>query len=123
MTDLCGTFQQNTAKLQRSVNLLEDKKSACVKLQQEHLEWAKAERDYYRDACSKAEEKFDSVRERFDFVKVHSPCSFNKTIHYSFDHAQQVHIPSNPMQPDPYISKRYASVEFSECSVKQFQDR
>ena len=105
MTDLCGTCQQNTAKLQRSVNLPEDEKSACVKLQQEHLDWAKAERDYYRDACSKAEENFDSIRERFDFVKVHSPCSFNKTIHYSFDYAQQVHIPSNPMQPGPIYFK------------------
>lgn len=29
------------------------------------------------------------------------PCSRNITMHYSFDYAQQVHLPSNPLQPGP----------------------
>ncbi len=29
------------------------------------------------------------------------PCSGNITIHYSFDYTQQVHLPSNPLQPGP----------------------
>ena len=32
-------------------------------------------------------------------------CSLNATIHYSFDYAQQVHIPSNPQQPGPIYFK------------------
>ena len=32
-------------------------------------------------------------------------CSLNKTMHYSFDYAQQVHIPSNPLQPGPIYFK------------------
>ena len=32
-------------------------------------------------------------------------CSFDGTMHYTFDYAQQVHIPSNPMQPGPIYFK------------------
>lgn len=32
-------------------------------------------------------------------------CSLNATMHYSFDFAQQIHIPSNPMQPGPIYFK------------------
>jgi hypothetical protein len=105
MTDLCSTCQQNTAKLQRSMHLPDEEKSACVRSQQEHITRAKAERDGYRRACSKAEENFNSTRERFDFTEVHPPCTFSKSMHYSFDYAQQVHIPSNPMQPGPIYFK------------------
>ena len=34
-----------------------------------------------------------------------NPCSLNGTKHYSFDFPQQVHIPSNPMQPGPIYFK------------------
>ena len=30
-----------------------------------------------------------------------APCSRKMTMHYSFDYAQQVHLPSNPQQPGP----------------------
>ena len=39
---------------------------------------AKAERDGYRSARSKAEENFNSVRENFDFTEIHPPCTFRK---------------------------------------------
>lgn len=35
----------------------------------------------------------------------HDPCSMNGTVHYSFDYAQQIHFPSNPMQPGPIYFK------------------
>ena len=31
----------------------------------------------------------------------HEPCSFDAIVHYSFDMAQQVHYPSDPLQPGP----------------------
>ena len=105
MTDLCALCQQNTAKLQRSVNVPDEEKSAGVKLQQNHLAQAKAEREGYRKACEDAEETFNSMREHFNFTESHSSCSLNKTMHYSFDYAQQVHYPSNPMQPGPIYFK------------------
>lgn len=105
MTDLCEKCQANTTQLQRSINLPDEEKSACVKAQQEHLAQAKAERDGYRKACQNAEENFDSIREHFDFTKKQNSCSVNMTMHYSFDYAQQVHIPSNPLQPGPIYFK------------------
>lgn len=33
------------------------------------------------------------------------PCSLNATIHYSFDFAQQIHVPSNPLQLGPIYLK------------------
>ena len=38
-------------------------------------------------------------------METHNACSIEKTIHYSFDYAQQEHIPSNPMQPGPIYFK------------------
>ncbi|XP_031553742.1 uncharacterized protein LOC116290781 [Actinia tenebrosa] len=32
-------------------------------------------------------------------------CSFEGTVHYSYDYAQQAHIPSNPQQPGPIYFK------------------
>ena len=61
MTDLCALCQQNTAKLQRSVNLPDEEKSAGIKSQQDHLAQAKAEREGYRKVCEDAEETFNSV--------------------------------------------------------------
>lgn len=37
-------------------------------------------------------------------------CSFNGTVHYSYDYAQQVHIPSNPQQPGPIYFKTQRKV-------------
>lgn len=37
--------------------------------------------------------------------EAHEPCSVNATIHYSLDHAHQIYIPSNPMQPGPIYFK------------------
>ena len=35
----------------------------------------------------------------------HNMCSRNETMHYSFDFAQQVFFPSNPLQPGPIYFK------------------
>jgi len=34
-------------------------------------------------------------------AETHAPCSTDGTMHYSYDYAQQVHYPSNPMQLGP----------------------
>ena len=105
MTDLCAECQENTTKLQRSANLPDEEKSVCVKQHQEHLDKAKSERECYRKACEEAKDNFASFQQEFDFTETRSPCSLEKTMHYSFDYAQQVHIPSNPMQPGPIYFK------------------
>ena len=105
MTDLCFTCQQNTSKLLRSANLAESEKSACVQSQQEHLNCVQTERELYRHVCKKAKTTFEAVENTIELNESHVACSLNGTMHYSFDFAQQVHIPSNPMQPGPIYFK------------------
>ena len=74
---------------------------------EEHILLATKERSYYRTACDAAKR---SVRQLFLEAGVFSPpppssrrppCSLPSTVHYSFDMAQQVHYPSDPLQPGP----------------------
>lgn len=89
MTDLCFTCQQNTLKLQRAANLLESKKSECVKAHQEHLNCTQAERQFYRDSCLSSERTLETIgTETFLGSGSRNACSLNATIHYSFDYAQ-----------------------------------
>ena len=105
MTDLCLTCQQNTSKLVRSANHPDREKSQCVLTQQEHLDCVQTERDYYRNACAEAKTNFEQFEEAIELDDLHNARSLDTTIHYSFDFAQQVHIPSNPMQPGPIYFK------------------
>jgi len=47
-TDLCMTYQQNMAKIERAVNLPHREQSECICAQQEHLATAKSERELYK---------------------------------------------------------------------------
>ena len=99
MTDLCLTCQQNTGKLQRA-------KSECVKAHQDHLNCAQTERENYKDACANSKKAIETISaETILNHESRNACSLNATIHYSFDYAQGVHIPSNPMQPGPIYFK------------------
>ena len=105
MTDLCFTCQQNTSKLLRAANLPEAEKSECVQAQQQHLTSVQTERELYRKVCEEAKRSFEAVEDQIDLDECHGSCSLTTTMHYSFDFAQQVHIPSNPMQPGPIYFK------------------
>ena len=106
MTDLCFTCQQNTSKLQRAANLSDREKSECVKAHQDHLNCAQSEREYYRNLCTNSENALETIgTETLLNRESRDACSLNATVHYSFDYAQQVHIPSNPMQPGPIYFK------------------
>ena len=105
MTDLCFTCQQNTSKLLRAANLPESEKSECVRTQQYHLNSVQTERELYNKACDDAKCSFKALGDSVDIDERHDPCSLDTTMHYSFDFAQQVHYPSNPMQPGPIYFK------------------
>ena len=106
MTDLCHTCQKNNTKIYRSSNLPENQKSQLLKEMESHLLNAERERSLYQNASNKAKACIKSNLEKFDFTQVRTPCSFNDGIvHYSFDYAQQVHLPSNPLQPGPIYFK------------------
>ena len=105
-TDLCFTCQQNTNKLQRAANLSDSEKSECVKAHQDHLNCAQSEREYYRNSCVNSKNALEPIDTETALDREsHEACSLNVTVHYSFDYAQQVHIPSNPMQPGPIYFK------------------
>ena len=105
MTDLCLTCQENTTKLLRAANLSDQEKSDCVNAQQDHLNHAQEEREHYRGACSDSATTFKALETEIALNEPHAACSMQGTMHYSFDYAQQVHIPSNPLQPGPIYFK------------------
>ena len=105
MTDLCFTCQQNSTKLLRSANLPDREKSEFVLAQQEHLNCVQTERDFHKNTCADSKSNFESFEGTIDLDERHEACSVNSAVHYSFDFAQQVHIPSNPLQPGPIYFK------------------
>ena len=105
LSDLCITCQQNTSKLVRSANLPDREKTQCVLVQQEHLNCVQRERDLYKRVCQEAKTIFEEIEGRVDLDQQHGVCTLDITMHYLFDFAQQIHIPSNPMQPGPIYFK------------------
>jgi len=119
MTDLCFTCQQNMTKLLRATNLPEQEKSDCVRAQQDHLDCAQRGREFYRNTCSVAATTFRCIEAKTNFNESREACLFDGTMHYAFDYAQQVHIPSNAMQPGPIYFKTPGKCAL-EFPVKQF---
>ena len=96
MMDLCLTCQQNTTKLQRAANLSDEEKSDCVKAHQEHLDIAQSKRECYRNPGKECERFLQTIDTNTLLIcETRGACSLNASIHYSFDFAQQIHVPSN----------------------------
>lgn len=66
----------------------EEDKIANIEKMKAHLELVKHEREYYKNTIKITKASLDNPQEK-------------SSVHYSFDMAQQVHIPSNPLQPGP----------------------
>ena len=99
MTDLCWVCKQNTRKLQSSSVQTMEARAAVVKLINEHQEAYTKERSYYNHCVKEATDAAKALG-----VTALQPCrpnSVETTMHYSFDYAQQVHLPHCPMQPGP----------------------
>ena len=82
------------------------------------------ERSHYKLQCTKSREDlkrtFTSPDGNYSPPLIgspFSPCSLDITVHTSFDFAQQVHYPSNPLQPGPiyFLTPRKCSI-FGACS-------
>lgn len=102
-TDLCGTCQLNNTKIFRTVNVSEDEKRQCIAHQNEHLDRALKEREFYRNSVKSCKETLQNSE--VDLLSAQAACSYQGTVHYSYDYAQQVHFPSNPQQPGPIYFK------------------
>ena len=89
--DICPVCQENAARIMGSANQSEDDKKQLLSTADEHLAKAKIQREHYR-------KQVESSKESINKGTVHC-------LSYSFDHAQQVHYPSNPQQPGPIYFK------------------
>jgi hypothetical protein len=74
-------------------------KKEKVELQRHHLQIVQEERSLYKDMVDKS--KVTCAKENINVLGKSPPCSRDITMHYSFNYAQQVHLPSNPLQPGP----------------------
>ena len=71
------------------------RKSGSSEAQEEHLLLASGERQRYKNCCEESTHHVQHLEE-VDIAYGREPCSFNGTVHYSYDYAQQLHYPSNP---------------------------
>ena len=99
MSDLCWTCQANNSLIYRSANIAEAEKSSRLLQQELHLRTVQEERSLYTSMVDEAKTTCQS-HQLSDFVRS-APCSRQVKMHYSFDYAQQVHLPSDPLQPGP----------------------
>ena len=124
-SDLCWQCQQNSTAITRTANLPEADKSAAIESALEHLRVVRMERKHYKTICNECKE---SVRTHFateDTFTPPPPClrtSCNTRdikVHYSFDYAQQVHYPSDPLQPGPiyFLTPRKCTVFGVACEA------
>ena len=97
--DICTTCQQNNRLIYRSANLSDALKNTKLVQQQQHLEDASRERDFYKSQC--AESKTTAVAQLASGVKpgeiqVNSKNYFQ---HYSVDYIQNILLPAFSQQP------------------------
>ena len=107
MSDLCWTCQKNSTAIMRAANLSDTEKSSTIKTAQDHLTLVQLERSFYKTTCDTCRQQiYDhfTINDTFEPPPINSdilPNSNDISAHYSFDYAQQVHFPSNPLQPGP----------------------
>jgi hypothetical protein len=99
-SDLCITCEDNKKEINTSIAVGdEDEKLYALGAAQDHLIAAKKERDYYRECIAKA--RIDYEKGGFD-KNTHREGS---QMHYSWDFAQQIHIPYEDHQVGPIYFK------------------
>ena len=101
-TDLCDTCQHFRNGLQYNARKEEEARD-LLKKYKEHLVKAKLERNYYNKNTKLAEEQRKLVNELLITRGKADYCSVDATAHYSYDWAQNVHIPHSDQQ----VSKIY----------------
>ena len=106
-SDLCWKCQENNNKIIKATNCAETEKEDLLQEQQKHLSDARREREFYKEQIRENKAFFGSLS-NFDvhtIFRKSTPCSFNGSVHYSFDYAQQLMYPANPQQPGPIYFK------------------
>ncbi|KAK3739322.1 hypothetical protein RRG08_041643 [Elysia crispata] len=99
MTDLCWVCQRKNTKISRSANLTLEVKAELIAEQNQHLMSVTRERSFYQSCVEDSKRTAEALG--ITMLEPSPSCSKPVIFHYSFDYAQQVHLPSNPLQPGP----------------------
>ena len=102
-SDLCWTCQQNNNMIMRQINVPEEQKTDALRAQELHLQHATDERAHYTQMCQQSKLVVQTLG--LNSLRPFRPLTQHTTFHYSFDYAQQVHYPSDPLQPGPIFFK------------------
>ena len=97
-TDLCDTCQHLWNDLQFKTHK-EEEAQDLLKRYKEHLAKAKLERNYYNKNTKLAEEQRKLIDQNYSILKGKALfCSIDAVAHYSYDWAQNVHVPHSDQQ-------------------------
>ena len=99
MMHLCWECQQNNIYIYRSANLAEADKSSRLLQQEQHLKIVQQERWLYNSMCTISKKVCRQLG--VSESSRNTPSSRQIEMHYSFDYAQQVHLPNDSLQPGP----------------------
>ena len=125
MSDLCWQCQQNSSAILRAANCSEGEKSDTLRDAEKHLEVVQLERSFYKTTCEECKRSVTThftMNDKFIPPPLSSrtpPNSVPIQVHYSFDYAQQVHYPSDPLQPGPlyFLTPRKCAVFGVNCEA------
>ena len=125
MTDLCAACQKTSYAIRRAANCPEREKTSVLKEAEEHLRIVQIERSFYKTTCDDSKREIVAEFTTGDKFQppplaAHAPAnSRDISVHYSFDYAQQVHYPSDPMQPGPiyFLTARKCAVFGVNCEA------
>ncbi|XP_060801816.1 uncharacterized protein LOC132901755 isoform X1 [Amyelois transitella] len=95
-TDLCTKCQENITALGKMQGLDENEKRGLIEKSSQHLDLVQTERAYYKQLIDTSADVFGNRK-----LGQNQPCSSPGKMHYSFDFAQQVHLPHSSQQVGP----------------------
>ena len=97
---LCWACQKNIIFVYRSANCQRMRRaSICFNKSNTSLSTVQQERSLYNDMVRRAKDV--CLQLGLGELTACAPCSRHIERHYNFDYAQQVHLPSDPLQPGP----------------------
>ena len=68
---------------------IHEQKAEAIRAQEQHLRLAAGERELYRKCCKQSKENIRQYLQETDFNFGRAPCSYNGTIHFLYDYAQE----------------------------------
>ena len=116
-TDVCVVCEDMRLRVQSA--LTEEEKLACTAEFRVHIENAQGEREFYKLVTIKAKNEYDRFEHipRCSYGLCRPPCSIPMTrCHYTFDFAEQLHLPCHSRQVGPlYFKVPYRIQLFGVC--------